>query len=154
VARPLDQALDAFHAGQHLFAGIGLTLAAATAVELTYTLFTHGPDEAIDPILLGLAAALLISLGNVTEFRLGQAAAAVLYVLALAGQNSLVKGETPKDWAPGLWFRLTRWLRARGEPRTPDATADSTPVDPATVASATTSSPAGDPALPTQTQPS
>jgi hypothetical protein len=107
--------VDVVAAGRTLFAGVGLTLAAATAVELTYTLFTHGPDEAIDPILLGLAAALLIQLGQVSSFRLSEAAAAVLYVLALAGllliKKRLVEGETREDWVPGWWSGL--WSRRR-----------------------------------------
>lgn len=37
---------------------IGLIL--STAIELSYMLFTHGPDEAIDPIITALAAILLL----------------------------------------------------------------------------------------------
>jgi hypothetical protein len=36
--------------------GIGIGLAAAAALELAYTLFTDGPDEALDPLTLGLAS--------------------------------------------------------------------------------------------------
>lgn len=46
-----------------LLDGIGVGLAAAAVVELAYTLFTSGPDEALDPLMLGLSAALLIQLG-------------------------------------------------------------------------------------------
>jgi hypothetical protein len=35
-------------------------LAAAAAVELAYTLFTPGPDEALDPLMLGLSAGILL----------------------------------------------------------------------------------------------
>lgn len=39
---------------------IGSALAVAAAVELAYTLFTPGPDEALDPLMLGLSAGLLL----------------------------------------------------------------------------------------------
>ena len=38
---------------------IASALAAATVIELAYTLFTPGPDEALDPVLLAIASALL-----------------------------------------------------------------------------------------------
>ena len=47
----------------------GDALAAAAAVELVYTLFTKGPDEALDPLMLGLSAAALLSLGSVSGFK-------------------------------------------------------------------------------------
>ena len=42
---------------------IGAALAAATVVELAYTLFTDGPDEVLDPLMLGISAFLIIELG-------------------------------------------------------------------------------------------
>jgi hypothetical protein len=39
---------------------ITAALAAAAAVELAYTLFTPGPDEALDPLMLGLSAGILL----------------------------------------------------------------------------------------------
>jgi hypothetical protein len=44
-------------------------LAAATVIQLAFTLFTLGPDEALDPVLLAIASALLLQLGNVDHFR-------------------------------------------------------------------------------------
>lgn len=61
----------------------GDALAAAAAVELVYTLFTSGPDEALDPLMLGLSSAALLSLGQVTGFDVKQGAAMILYALAL-----------------------------------------------------------------------
>jgi hypothetical protein len=61
----------------------GDALAAAAAVELVYTLFTSGPDEAPDPLMLGLSSAALLSLGQVTGFDVKQGAAMILYALAL-----------------------------------------------------------------------
>ena len=46
--------------------GIGIGLAAAAAIELAYTLFTDGPDEALDPLMLGLASTLLLKLAGLT----------------------------------------------------------------------------------------
>jgi len=43
---------------------IGEALAAATVVELAYTLFTDGPDEVLDPLMLGITAFLIIELGK------------------------------------------------------------------------------------------
>ena len=43
---------------------IGRALAAATVVELAYTLFTDGPDEVLDPLMLGISAFLIIELGK------------------------------------------------------------------------------------------
>jgi hypothetical protein len=57
-----------YHHVQHLYMDAAHTsilvitagLAAAAAVELAYTLFTPGPDEAVDPLMLGLAAGILL----------------------------------------------------------------------------------------------
>jgi hypothetical protein len=41
-------------------------------VELAYTFFTDGPDEALDPLILGLSSFVLIEISNsssVTHFR-------------------------------------------------------------------------------------
>lgn len=46
---------------------IGQGLAVAAAIELAYALFTDGPDEAVDPLILGTAAALAIHLGKSTD---------------------------------------------------------------------------------------
>ena len=43
---------------------IGRALAAATVVELAYTLFTDGPDEVLDPLMLGISSFLIIELGR------------------------------------------------------------------------------------------
>ncbi len=39
---------------------IAYALAVAAAIELAYTLFTPGPDEALDPLMLGVSSAILI----------------------------------------------------------------------------------------------
>lgn len=64
---------------------VGRGLAYSSAVELAYTLFTPGPDEAIDPVLMGLAAAMLMSFSQIEAVDFPRAAGVVLYVIALAG---------------------------------------------------------------------
>ena len=43
---------------------VAIGLALAAVVELTYTLFTDGPDEALDPLILGLSSFLLLKISN------------------------------------------------------------------------------------------
>jgi hypothetical protein len=43
-----------------IVSAIAYALAVAAAIELAYTLFTPGPDEALDPLMLGLSSALLL----------------------------------------------------------------------------------------------
>jgi hypothetical protein len=76
--------LDPSVATKFILGVIGLALALATAVELAYTLFTDGPDEAVDPAILGLASAMLIQFSYVEHFYYGDAIATLLYVAALA----------------------------------------------------------------------
>jgi hypothetical protein len=56
---------------RQVFLVVGGGLATAAAIELAYTLFTAGPDEALDPVMLGLSAALILQLGKAKSFRLG-----------------------------------------------------------------------------------
>jgi hypothetical protein len=65
---------------------IAYALAVAAAIELAYTLFTPGPDEALDPLTLGLSSGILLlitdgSLASVTTKFSG----VLLGVLALGG---------------------------------------------------------------------
>jgi hypothetical protein len=48
------------HATTVIVSAIAYALAVAAAIELAYTLFTPGPDEALDPLMLGLSSALLL----------------------------------------------------------------------------------------------
>jgi len=43
---------------------VSIALGAATAVELAYMLFTPGPDEALQPVLMGVAAFILHRLSD------------------------------------------------------------------------------------------
>jgi hypothetical protein len=66
-----------------LLGGIGVGLSASAVVELAYTLFTPGPDEALNPLMLGVAAALLFVLGGVDRDTLTVGTAAALLLLGL-----------------------------------------------------------------------
>ena len=58
-------------------------LAIAAAAELAYTLFTKGPDEAIDPLMLGLASALLYQLAGLNGLTTGVGVGTFLLVVSL-----------------------------------------------------------------------
>jgi hypothetical protein len=97
----------------YVFATIGVALAAGAAIELAYNLFTHGPDEAFDPLMLGLSAAIILQLGKVHGFDLKQAASAIIYVVALGATFAIRKRlaekivvNDPKDSDPILdWLQ-------------------------------------------------
>jgi len=72
------------HAKKITLQDIGFALALAAAVELAYTLYTHGPDEALDPLMLGLSAALLLQLGEANSLKWAEGLAMLLYACALA----------------------------------------------------------------------
>jgi hypothetical protein len=65
---------------------IASALAVAAAIELAYTLFTPGPDEALDPLMLGLSSGILFLITENADKHLSapaQFAAVLLGVLAL-----------------------------------------------------------------------
>jgi hypothetical protein len=111
-----------------LLGGIGIALAAAAVVELAYTLFTPGPDEALDPLMLGLAAALLLLVGGLDSgVGVDRAAALLLLGVLLAGLfgTRLYLAES-KD-TPDLWWLRGDHRRA-GEDAAPDASATRIPL--------------------------
>lgn len=59
----------------------------STGVDLAYMLFTPGPDEAIDPVMTGLAAAILLGIGHTdfSQIEVGHGVALLLAAGALAG---------------------------------------------------------------------
>ncbi len=82
------------HSGQAPFAPsiivsvqvIASALAVAAAIELAYTLFTPGPDEALEPLMLGLSAGILFLITENSNDKLSvavQFSAVLLGVLAL-----------------------------------------------------------------------
>lgn len=59
-------------ADQHPLHIVSYALAISAGIELAYMLFTPGPDEAVEPLILGLAAAvlLLVSEKDLADFEL------------------------------------------------------------------------------------
>ncbi|MGW4214889.1 hypothetical protein ACWEIJ_43400 [Lentzea sp. NPDC004789] len=97
------------HIREDVFDTIGLALAIAAAIELAYTLFTHGPDEALDPLMLGLSAALVLQLGKAENFQWSQALAALLYIVGLVAlfmvRRHLTDEHQPAHWSAWDWWR-------------------------------------------------
>lgn len=58
-------------------------LAIAAAAELAYTLFTKGPDEAVDPLMLGVASALMYQLANLSRLTTGVGLGTFFLVVSL-----------------------------------------------------------------------
>ena len=114
VVHWLGPGLPSLHkATTTLLGGIGAALAAAAVVELAYTLFTPGPDEVLDPLMLGVAAGLLLLAGGLESgIQLSQAVAflvlGILLAMLFATRLWLVEvssGKTPQVW----------WIRQRAE---------------------------------------
>ncbi len=85
-------------------------LAAATVIQLAFTLFTPGPDEALDPVLLAVATALLLQLGQVEKFGWQDGLATVLFATAL-GVLFVVRVFLAPEKDPGLWWWWSRRRR-------------------------------------------
>ena len=63
---------------------VGYGLAVSAAVELAYTFFTKGPDEALDPLILGVSAFTLIALSAIDPPQLSTKYAIAISLFALA----------------------------------------------------------------------
>ncbi len=61
----------------------------STGVDLAYMLFTPGPDEAIDPVMTGLAAAILLGIGNIGDISKLDIQHAIILTLAVAALAGL-----------------------------------------------------------------
>jgi hypothetical protein len=64
---------------------VGLALAYSSALELAHALFTQGPDEAVEPLIMGLAAAILVVVSSISTIDLVRSSGIALLVAALAG---------------------------------------------------------------------
>lgn len=64
---------------------VAKALAYSAGVDLAYMLLTPGPDEAIEPLILGLASALLFSISSIGTTDIKLALEIGAYVLILAG---------------------------------------------------------------------
>jgi hypothetical protein len=101
------RAIELHHHGQVLYAPTARTsiliitagLAAAAAVELAYTLFTPGPDEALEPLMLGLSAGILLLVTRPDVPVAWQFLGTVLGVLAL-GLLFLIRRQFLKSEEP------------------------------------------------------
>jgi hypothetical protein len=63
---------------------IAYALAVAAAIELAYTLFTPGPDEALDPLMLGLSSGLLLLITSTEESAVARYSGVLIGAVALA----------------------------------------------------------------------
>lgn len=77
--------LNADELTAEVFAITAVGLAAAAALELAYTLYTPGPDEAIDPLLLGVSSTFLFLASKSDHLDWQFGFSAVLVVIALFG---------------------------------------------------------------------
>jgi hypothetical protein len=64
---------------------VAIALAYSSGFELAYTLFTAGPDEAVEPVIMGLAAAMLLGFSKLERIDVLDGCGAVVFVIALAG---------------------------------------------------------------------
>lgn len=72
----------------------GAALALSAAIELAYMLFTPGPDEAVEPLILGLAScALLIASGDLDWMRM----ASLVVLIGGVGALFWIKAKFVKD---------------------------------------------------------
>jgi hypothetical protein len=92
-------------------------LASATVIQLAYTLFTPGPDEALDPVLLAIATALLFQLGQVDSFHWQDGLTLLLYGVTLGGLFVVRVFIAPdEDKPPKLWWWTQQSVRHHPRP--------------------------------------
>jgi DNA-binding XRE family transcriptional regulator len=79
-----SQRHEQFNIAHSALAFVGYGLAVSAAVELAYTFFTKGPDEALDPLILGVSSFALISLSMIDQPKLTMTNAIPTSLFALA----------------------------------------------------------------------
>jgi hypothetical protein len=87
--------------------GVGVGLAIAAAFELAYTLFTPGPDEALDPLMLAISATMLLKLAQIENtISLENASAFLLLglLLAVLFATRLILAEREEGERPHIWW--------------------------------------------------
>jgi hypothetical protein len=62
---------------------VGVALAISTAFELAYTLFPDGPDEAVNPVITGIAAGILLLISPRLDFTGAGAIAVLIFVMVV-----------------------------------------------------------------------
>jgi hypothetical protein len=74
---------NAIDASKHALVLISVSLAVAAALELAYTLFTPGPDEAVDPLILGISAIFLYLASTQTDLTWSGGISVILFATTL-----------------------------------------------------------------------
>jgi hypothetical protein len=99
-----------FPTAEHSLALIGSALAAATVAELAYTLFTDGPDEVLDPLMLGITTFLIIELGMTTTHITWGTGFGLLLSTIASGALFAIRQRFIEDTAPvrPFWWRRLR----------------------------------------------
>lgn len=62
---------------------VASALALSSGIQLAYMLVTHGPDEAIEPVMLGIASAVLLILSKIDPEQWTIEVAGVIFILIL-----------------------------------------------------------------------
>lgn len=83
VLEDMHGGMSPTYMGRHVLMIISASLAVAASLELAYTLFTPGPDEAVDPLLLGISAVFLYLVSKLDNFTWSEGLSAVLFAVTL-----------------------------------------------------------------------
>ena len=83
-----------------------IILAAAAVVELAYTLYTPGPDEALNPLMLGLSAILILRLADLGDLTWSSGFGAFLLVAALGLLFAIrvFLADSEEKHGPNVWW--------------------------------------------------
>lgn len=73
----------ALYASKHALLIISVSLAVAASLELAYTLFTPGPDEAVDPLILGISAVFLYLASGLASLTWTGGVSVILFAVTL-----------------------------------------------------------------------
>ncbi len=84
LVNDMRSGMSAESVARHTLAIIAASLAVAASLELAYTLFTDGPDEVIDPLMMGVSATLLFLVSTLTALTWTAGVAIVLFASTLA----------------------------------------------------------------------
>jgi hypothetical protein len=76
---------------------VGRALALSAGVELGYMLFTPGPDEAVQPVIVGLAATILLLISGISDITWQSGLGILLLVVTLAVLFAVNKKYVDKD---------------------------------------------------------
>lgn len=78
---------------------VAIGLAYSAGIELAYMLFTPGPDEAIDPLILGLSSAALLIISNTNTVSWEEVLAVAVFSAVIVGlfwvRNRLLNQRSP-----------------------------------------------------------